>query len=808
MIARRSRLSIAARVFAGACAAWFMIAPARRVEAASDIHYAGLVIDTGGSPVSNARITLADGSLTTLSDSLGAFTLRGEVATAPLHAFPAADVRQSVRWRRGGLYIGAGAAPMRYEIFTIRGILLASGASRSDSRTVNLTDAHVGAGVFLLRVTAGGVSSVYKVTPPRLSAIAVAGSERAAVRTLGRRLVEQHELIVSAHGFMTRRCGPYESGARDIECILTPTAMPARVSAVERQEQRSVITCGADDWCTEGEHIEEQTFTVVELDNGLVSAKIFPHLGMRLLDVVDKRKGVSYFKVRDPLTAHYGNRWKTGGIDVSFPYPEHGMHFYQKSGFCIIEDPDGGAGVAMNMRFYQYQGSRERERYGRYDDRILSVIYRLRPYSTAIEATYRLDNPNPLRRGDRLWITVQMPAYEPASMRAIFPAKGIVTHNGDNYRTTSDPINDLSDWYASQAFTLDCEWPFGGVYYRADTVGRLRITNPARARGMKFVAGGRLTQDPAYMEFWTGNGTWFEDPGAFAGAFEPVSFTHYYWNTYGIGMPSYADSLFAVALDEDSFAVVAPKKGHFKVTDFSGAILAEGVAGPYTVLTGESTGHNLVFFLDGEEIFRSAFPLPISDNQDRVAAYKARQAGGAEANERSVVPFHSGPPQLKACDSPNNCYRLGHLDKVSGDYLEALAAWERGEEVAWGDSPVDAYFFRALQAVAHGNPSHAVELLDTLIAQRPNAYWARLVHAYLSGDLRAARELSRQNPALPEALLVCELLGDSEAAERRVALERDGGAAGAMVEQFRLLLTEGRWTHIPRYGPLCDGECP
>ncbi len=777
----------------------------------TQILFAGTVESAAGEPIADARVAIAEATLTARTDAEGAFRLEGETASAvQRNVAPDQAVAPSVRWRRSGLHITGASGSLACEIYTIQGILLHHATSRTNRLSVDLRRIVSASGVFLVRIKSGGQATVYKAVQPRVSAIAIAGASSGAIIPLGKSLVEQYELIVSAQGYMTERFGPFENGLQDLTLILDSTSLPARVSVEENQETRRVITCGEDDWCKDNEQTEIQSFTAIELDNGLIHAKIFPHLGMRLLDVTDKTREVDYFNVREPLTAHYGSRWKTGGIDVSFPYPEHGMHFYQKSGYRIIEEQDGSALVAMNMRFYQYQQSRERERYGRYDDRILSVMYRMRPYSTAIEGMYRIDNPNPLRRGDRLWITVQLPAYDPSSMHAIFPARGTVIHNGNDYRTTSDPIGDsnLSDSYKGQAFTVECDWPFGGVYYGADKVGRLRITEPNRARGMKFVSGSRLTQDPPYMEFWTGNGTWFEDPGAFVGAFEPVEFKHFFWNTYDIGMPDYADSLFAVALENNAFELVAPRRGHFRVTDFGGTTLAAGIAGPYTKLTGSTSDKNLVIFLDDREIFRASFPLPIADHQDRVAEYKARQNGGAEANERSVVPYHPGPPQLKSCDSPNNCYRLGRFDDLSGDYLLALAAWEQGEAIFWGDSPPEASFFKAAQYIAAGKTSQAIAALESLLDQRPNAYWAKLFHAYITQDMQQARELANQNPALPEAQLVLELLGDPDAAARRANLERDGGAASGMVELFRRLLTQGQWDHTTRFGPLCGGQCP
>jgi hypothetical protein len=752
--------------------------------------YSGSVRTEGGAGIAGARVRVEGTALEATSDNDGAFSIASAVVSrGGPNAFAHRPVAFAGRiYGLDGRLIGKAGARM------------APGAKPS-----------LGAGVYFFRPKSGTGGGVVRFVTP-MGRMPVSRRSGGA-EGLGRaRAAGAHRLVVSAGGYQSETFGPYPRESNDLVLVLCETELSATVSAVERSVTRTVWACPAegDDWCEGGDEKKQLSFTEIEIDNGLITAKIYPEIGARILDVRDIRKGTTYFRVPEELIGVFRpdhaplSHWKTGGIDVSFPYFEHGMHFFQPAGYRIVEEPDGAVLVAMNMRFSQYQDPEERERYGRYDDRILTVMYRLRPFTTALEGIYRLDNPNPLRRGSNLWMTVQYPVSDPSSMHAISPATGVMGHSGTypapHY--TSDPINETA------GFVVHCDWPFGGLYYGAAKIARLRITNPAKARAMKFVD----RRDHDYYEFWSGKGTYFEDPGEFVGAYEPVHFSHYFYNTYGIGQPDYADSLFAVDVDGGRFELVAPKRGRFTVTDFSGTVLAEGIAGPYTILSGSTAERELVFRLNGREIFRGAFPLPLEDHLDLVQTYMDRQ-NGADAPERSIVPYQIGQnPRLESgCGSIDNvCYRLGRFERVSGDddYLAALMALERGQTPSWGSSPVEANYLKALEKVKAGERSEAVSLLEELIAARPRAYFPRLVRAYLAGDREAARGLARENPGLPEAYLVLERLGEPGASRARQELLRDDGTAAAHVAAFERQLTEGEWDHVPRYGGLCGGECP
>lgn len=756
--------------------------------------FSGSVRDVNGTGIGGARVLVEETGQSAVTDGSGDFSIGGTVAV-----------------RRGGGHPAVPRRPWALDgrIYGLDGRML----GRADALGAGAVRPRLGAGVYLLRPEGAAGGRVVRFVAPMVGARrAVHGGSARGPGLRRARAGAQRRLIVSAEGYQSETYGPYAEGSSGLVLVLTRSDLPAEVSVVEKSVTRTVWACPdeGDDWCESGGGRKELTFNVVELDNGLITAAVYPEIGARILEVRDKSNGTMYFRVPNELIGLYRSsgapltHWKTGGIDVSFPYFEHGMHFFQPAGYRVVEEPDGGVVVAMNMRFFQYQHAKERERYGRYDDRILTVMYRLRPFTTALEGIYRLDNPNPLRRGSNLWMTLQYPVSDPSSMHAISPAVGVMGHSG-NYpppHSTSDPIDETA------GFVVHCDWPFGGLYYGAGKIARLRITNPDKARAMKFVD----RRDHNYYEFWSGHGTYFEDPGEFVGAYEPVHFSHYYYNTYGIGQPDYADSLFAVDVDGGRFELVAPKRGRFRVTDFGGSVLAEGVAGPYTTLSGNTADRELVFHLNGREVFRSAFPLLLEDHMDLVQTYIDRQ-NGADAPERSIVPYQVGHnPRLESgCGSIDNvCYRLGRFGRVSGDddYLAALMDLENGTSPTWGTSPVEANYLRALGEIAAGNRARAQSLLDELIVARPRAYFPRLARAYLAGDLDAARRLARENPGLPEAQLVLELLGEPGAAQAKEDLLRDGGANRAGVEAFKRQLTLGAWDHVPRYSGLCDGTCP
>ncbi|MFP4053239.1 MAG: hypothetical protein ACLFV7_05170, partial [Phycisphaerae bacterium] len=184
---------------------------------------------------------------------------------------------------------------------------------------------------------------------------------------------------------------------------------------------------------------------------------------------------------------------------------------------------------------------------------------------------------------------------------------------------------------------------------------------------------------------------------------------------------------------------------------------------------------------------------------------------------RKILEGKTDPDDDYALSMARACYRYGHFQtakeltaKTAPNHrqthlLDALIAWERGAkmtEIEFGSAGVDSYYHRALQAYALGKKEQAKEWLGKLIEQRPKVYRPRLALAYWTNDRKLAGKLADENPASPEAQMVLELLGDAEAAEAKKALLQHNLGAAKQVEQFRKAITEGKWEHVKRFGPL------
>ena len=580
---------------------------------------------------------------------------------------------------------------------------------------------------------------------------------------------------------------------------------------------------------------KELTFPVVTLTNGLLDVKVAPTLGMRLWYAVNLRdeadlSGLPAPDDWDKRTILANTPWTAGCVEPSFPSAEDGMHVLQPAGFRVVRGDDGSATVAMDMRFTHHQGRRELARWGRYSQRILSGWVTLRPGEARYSVTYRVDNPNPLRRSDRLWVNFLFHADVYDQRCVVFPAAQATDHAARGGLQAVYATDGTPRFGGRSAFAIGCPYDFAGAY-SPDRVMNCLLVKDRDARGLRLSA---PAGKGGPFQVSTGTSELFEHSGRFLDPYVPARQTVTCYAAGLIARADYANRDVAVATDRGVFRLTCPRPAAARVLDGEGKLLAAGPVGPGRRLKG-SLGKRLVVELDGRRAADVTFPLP---RGDAAAAFaEARTLGGKAKMELEELADNPGSTSAagaiaaakvilltgKAADKElaqslaNTLYRLGRFDdalKLAGligptpaaDYLRGLVAWERGEKADFGRAGLDAHYHRAMAAIAAGDRPGAIRLLDELLAARPKVYRPALCRAYLRKDLQSARALAEENPASPEAQLVLELLGEGPARPAREALVKGNPGAAEEVDAFRDEITKGIWKHRRRYERLLPGR--
>jgi hypothetical protein len=583
------------------------------------------------------------------------------------------------------------------------------------------------------------------------------------------------------------------------------------------------------------------TGPVVTLENGLIEVKIVPTLAMRILNAVDLQTGRSMAGTDEPR--YYEKQaftdvigWKAGFVEASFPYFEHGTGVRQDAAWRIVRRDDGSVVVAMTMLFSQHQHRRHMQRYGRYSQRRLSSWVTLRPGQKRFGATYRLDNPNPLRRGDRLWVDVLQHAKVYDQQHIIYPV-GYHSPHGAGWVKPFFAAGGRRNYRGVSHFGMYPEYRFAGVYAPEPDVNHLVIRSAA-APGMKLYT---RRDEGGFLEHWFGSGVVFEDPGGFVGPYEPVRFHLDFYQAGDIGRVRWADESVAVGYRDGAFRATVPVAAKVELLARipDGATrTAAGRLQPGRTLTLEAPGESkLTVRVDGKTVAETAWPRSYADTTGRHPKVKAQ--GGKYRLELEAISNHIGAPtdkdaigvvekMAKAGDWPddperlislaNTVYRYGRFDLADkllarlgedhpqADYLRGLIAWERGQKVDFGAAGIEANYHRALLAIQADKPARAVELLKQMVARRPTVYRPRLLLAWLRRDRKLAAALLDENPASAHALLVLKMLGDDRAGKALDTLIGDYKPLARAVRRFRAEITEGAWQHVRRYQPLLPAE--
>jgi len=297
---------------------------------------------------------------------------------------------------------------------------------------------------------------------------------------------------------------------------------------------------------------------VVRIWNEWVEVHIEPLRGMYVRKAVDRTTG-------EEITTE---------LKLNYPYFEHGISREQPSGYRIVREEDGAVALYCNMRFGHHKTEKDVRRYGKFGDRSLSQLVRVRPNSAAFEFGGRVDNPTPLRMSSRLWDRAVMPAE--AGDRFLMPASHGVEHSADwilawpvrevkwpdGSRTTRD-FQRVENWiseqgirFPTQYFALKQVWPFSGIYRGKDDLNLLRIHDPVHDPGVK------LYYARNFFELWGGTTPIFEDPGHFKPGFVSTEFQKSFYLVQGIGEVQYANDRVALHVSTGKKPVVHVASPH------------------------------------------------------------------------------------------------------------------------------------------------------------------------------------------------------------------------------------------------------
>jgi len=286
------------------------------------------------------------------------------------------------------------------------------------------------------------------------------------------------------------------------------------------------------------------TTDAIILENEYVRAVVLPEFGARLPRVFFKGPGRDLFQVRDVLQD--GPPWSMGGMQSSFPLPEGGRHMDEGAGWRIVAGGDGSATVALDMRFSQYAG--EVQRYGRFSCLRQATIVTLRPGTSLLEYTSRIDSPLPVRHGFRLWNIARLP--HEAGARVLLPV-GAVTDDGATamhaWPTWDDTDHSVLDSWTASLFAVDMQGEWTGVYYPGADANHLILAPRYTALGARLCVPGNGAGRT--VEIWTGSNQLLEHPGHFLQPFGTYVMPLRLAMVTGIGRMDWANNAVAVSYE-------------------------------------------------------------------------------------------------------------------------------------------------------------------------------------------------------------------------------------------------------------------
>jgi hypothetical protein len=254
---------------------------------------------------------------------------------------------------------------------------------------------------------------------------------------------------------------------------------------------------------------ESRATDAIVLENEYIKAIILPEFAARLPRVTFKQTGRDLFCVNDVVGSETS---PMGGARFALP-PYDRAAADSAAGWRIARLIDGGATVAMDMRFTQYTGPRAA---GQFSTLRQAVFVTLRPGTSVLEYTARLDNRLPLAHGFRLWGVAAFPRVSGAAL--LMPVSSVT----DAEATTQQPWPLRGDAAQLDVFGVEPQGDWFGVYYPQGDANHLvlrpRYTAPGtRLYARRQAAASDAEASPAgdRLECWVGSNPTVAHPGHF-----------------------------------------------------------------------------------------------------------------------------------------------------------------------------------------------------------------------------------------------------------------------------------------------------
>lgn len=839
------------------------------------VYVQGKVRTSAGVPVASADVSLLNLVTTTTSEN-GEFVL-DDPAVGNLN-LPSSRIGFPVKFRGSRIIIPRPEGQrILAELFDPRGrrMVLLSPRDVSQGPLVLTMNSHrLASGIYFVRVHIGSTTIATKLTVrssdfhwhtapltyQSINSPSVASSN-----------VSDFLVNVSADGYSSRSV-PLLSDTvfgMDITLYQQGIDLPAEVSVIESTETAMFRLPGYDNnrvtkwnklWWAEGSIIRsylddrgfsdnpvvEKSFKVIHLDNGVVRVTVSPDLGMRVLRVLDisREPHCQMFAQWTSPVNETPFAQNIGGVKPSFPYHENstGMiddngDFNCRAGYFVERTGDGTARIVMNLRFDYHQSERDAGFTGKYGDTPLTGIVSLSPGHSDFLMKYVAENPNPLRRPNRIWTDALYPQDSLNFLNGswIFPTRYALQHCAEEYFDIQR--DGVTGSRTASYFALFPQYGFAGFYKPDDGINRLRVTDPHKYPACKIY-------DKTPFELWGGTNVLFESPQDFVRAFEPNVLEHRYYLARGIGKAVFANEYIAIGTEDSSFFLTAPAPLKVDIYEYgtqSDPIATDIVIGPTQPVATGIFKNGLRVVVDQKEVCNVRIPLVYTDNLYLWNTVRARAelsgCGGLTTfdsrygyqYELENIPTKpdglSSLTALRAArnvtdsDNPeviasiaNACYRNGAFDLVDSllaklgnrapshaSYLRALMNLEKDTMADFSGSVIEGNYFLALQSIKDGHTDSAITYLNDLLQQRPDALSPRLLRAYLRNDLSDALRAYERAPGSIEVWTTLAELGYPGAAQRLETLLRQNQSATDRKEAFLAELQQGQWKHERRF---------
>ena len=287
------------------------------------------------------------------------------------------------------------------------------------------------------------------------------------------------------------------------------------------------------------------TTDVITLENEFLKATVLPTPGLRVLHVIHKATG------RDLLWSERGLEATRGGAAFEFPVPQFGMPPGETS-WRTVQGPDGSVTVAMDRRFTQNVG--DPRKVHDFSALRLAVYVTLRPGSSVLEYTARVDNRLPLPHGLQLWNVARFPRQNKS--KVLFPVSSVIFGNppaAHRWPAWDGEDHSVIGSGRTDGFGLDMQGDWVGLYYPDADANHLILKPRYTALGTRLSVTRNDSPkapgspDDDVVAVWNGSKPTFDHPGHYLPPFGTYVMPLKLTMVTGIGPVDWANSAVAVS---------------------------------------------------------------------------------------------------------------------------------------------------------------------------------------------------------------------------------------------------------------------